>query len=287
MFDVSMERPRSLPELWDAIEATGGKYRLLAGGTDLVVAARMGHHLGTTWIDISRIPDLGDLEVRSDHLWIGSTVTWQRLYRSELARTYLPGFLPCAFAFGSPQIRALGTIGGNVSHASPAGDSIPVMMIYDAEVVLTSRSGERTLPLTRFMTGVRKTGIQPGEVVRGLRLPIPAPHEARFFKLGPRESLSISKVNAAVRARRVDGKLSDVRIAIGAAAPVVYRAEDAERMLTGTWPDAEAIGKAARAAQAKATPITDLRSTKEYRFAMVEVLVRRGLEEIVAALASA
>lgn len=283
MFDITMQRPGTLDELWSVLETCGEDYKILAGGTDLVVEARMGKNLRTTWVDVSGIPDLPEIAERDGHLWVGATTTWQALYRSELARKHMPGFAPAAFDFGSPQIRNLGTLGGNVAHASPSGDSIPVFLIYDAVVVLLSKGGEREMPVEEFITGVRKTLLEPGEIVKGFKIPFSESHEARFLKLGTRESLSISKVNCAARARVVDGKLVDVRLAFGAVAPTVRRARAAEAVLEGQWPDAALLEKAGEAAQEISVPITDWRSNKEYRHAMVKVLTKRAISEIMEA----
>lgn len=284
MFDVQMQRPATLSELWPILEAGPEATKVLAGGTDLVVEGRMGHHQGKTWVDVTRIPELQGLEERDGHLWIGATTTWTTVYRSPLLREHLPGLAPCCFEVGSPQVRNLGTLGGNVAHGSPAGDSIPVLLIYEARVVLLSQDGSRTLALEDFLLGVRKTALAPGEVIAGFEIPVPEKHEARFLKLGPRESLAISKVNAAVRARKDGGVLRDVRIAVGSAAPTVFRAKAAEAALEGTWPDADQVAAAAGLARDRATTITDLRSTADYRKAMVGVLVRRGVTDVMGSL---
>lgn len=284
MFDVRMQRPATLSDLWPILAEGPEETKILAGGTDLVVEGRMGHHLGKTWVDVTQIPELQGIEDRGEHLWVGATSTWTRIYRHPLLLEHLPGLAPCCFEVGSPQVRSLGTLGGNVAHGSPAGDSIPVLLIYEARVVLLSQDGSRTLALEDFLLGVRKTALAPGEVIAGFEIPRPEKHEARFLKLGPRESLAISKVNAAVRARKDGGVLKDVRIAVGSAAPTVFRAKDAEAALEGTWPDADQITAAAAKARERSSTITDLRSTAEYRSAMVEVLVRRGMTDIVGAL---
>lgn len=284
MFDVRMERPATLDELWPILAQGPEATKILAGGTDLVVEGRMGHHLGKTWVDVTRIPELKGIEERDDHLWVGASSTWTDVYRHPLLKEHLPGLAPCCFEVGSPQIRNIGTLGGNVAHGSPAGDSLPVLLIYEARVVLLSKDGSRTLALEDFLVGVRKTALAPGELISGFEIPLPEKHEARFLKLGPRESLAISKVNAAVRARKQGGVLKDVRIAVGSAAPTVFRAKDAEAALEGTWPDEAQIAAAAKAAQARSSTISDLRSTAEYRTAMVEVLVRRAVTSIVESL---
>lgn len=286
MFDIRMERPRTLDELFGRLDALRGQYKLLAGGTDMVVEARMGHHVGKTWVDVTRIPELHAYQEKADHLWLGSTVTWTEVYRSPLTQRYMPALVQCCFEVGSPQVRTLGTLGGNVAHGSPAGDSIPCLLIHDAAVVLRSRTGERTVPLEQFITGVRKTQLAQGEIILGFKIPKLAPHEARFLKLGPRESLAISKVNVAVRGRVEGGVLKDVAIALGAVAPTCLRAREAEALAEGKKPDEATLAAVAAAAQAIARPITDLRSTKEYRYAMVKVLVRRALAEIAGAYAA-
>lgn len=288
MFDISMQRPESLDALWACMADAGeGGYKILAGATDLVVEARMGEHRGLTWIDITRIPDLPVVEERDGHLWVGTTVTWQELYKHPLAAKHFPGWAECAFRFGSPQIRNLGTIGGNVCQTSPVGDSLPMLMVYDAVAVLASKDGGRELTVEDFMTGVRQNALEPGEILTGFKIPFSGKHATKFLKLGPRESLSISKINAAVRASLDDaGNLTDVRVAIGAAAPRVYRARAAEQHCEGKAPSAELFAEAGTKAQELATPITDWRSDKEYRFAMVKVLTERGLAAVAEALAA-
>lgn len=283
MFEITMQRPASADELFQALEDHAGEYKLLAGGTDLVVEARMGHNLGKCWVDVTDVPGMRGITREGDTLKIGATTTWTELYRHPLILEHLPGVAPCCFEVGSPQIRNIGTLGGNVANASPAGDSIPVLLIYDTVIVLRSRGGERRMPVEEFLTGVRKTKLEPGEVIWGFEVAVPAAHEARFLKLGPRESLAISKVNAAVRARKDGGVLKDVRVAIGSAGPLVFRAREAEAALEGRWPDQAALDAAGAAARERSSTITDLRSTAEYRTAMVEVLVKRGIGEIMGA----
>lgn len=281
MFEITMCRPQNLDELYQDLAEYAGSYKLLAGGTDLVVEGRMGHHMGKAWIDVTRIPEFQGIEDRGDSVWVGSTATWTQIYEHPAIQEHFPAFIQCCFEVGSPQIRNLGTLGGNVANASPAGDSIPVLLIYDTEVFLRSSQGRRSLPVEKFLTGVRKTELSAGEVIEGFLLKKPHPeHTSCFLKLGPRESLAISKVNAAVKGRVEDGKFKDVAIAVGSAAPTVFRAHDAEASLEGRETTDEVIAEAAAKAKARSSTISDDRSTAEYRTAMVEVLARRGLEQV-------
>lgn len=286
MLPITLQRPETTGALWDLLDQNPGSYAFLAGGTDLVVQGQAGRHLDRTWIDLTRLPDLRGIEDRGDHLWIGATATWSQVKSSPLVVEHMPCMPHCCFEVGSPQIRSIGTLGGNVGNASPAGDSIPVLLIYDTRVVLQSRKGSRTLALQDFLLGVGRTALEEGEVLAGFEVPKPGPHAARFLKLGTRRSLAISKVNAAVRASRVDGVLANVAIAIGSAAPTVFRASEAEKMLTGQWPGDAKLEMVAEAAREQSSPITDARSTKEYRRAMVGVLVRRAMVEIMEELAA-
>jgi CO/xanthine dehydrogenase FAD-binding subunit len=285
MLPITMQRPETLGALWDLLAKHPQGYSFLAGGTDLVVQGHHGLRLDRVWIDLTRLGELAGVEDRGDCLWIGATATWSQLKKHPLVARRMPCMPTCCLAMGSPQIRSLGTLGGNVANASPAGDSIPVLLAYDTRVVLKSREATRTLPLEDFLLGVGRTDLQDGELIWGFEVPHAEEHASRFLKLGTRQSLSISKVNAAVKASRKNGVLHKVSIAIGSAAPTVFRAREAEKILEGQWPGDAKLELAAEAARERSSPITDARSTKEYRRAMVGVLVHRGLTQVMDELA--
>ena len=180
---------------------------------------------------------------------------------------------------GSAQIRNLGTLGGNLGNASPAADSVPALACLDAEVVLSGRNKQRRLPVLEFFTGPGSSVRQPDEVISSLRLPRQRGRQVSFFlKAGQRRGMCCSKASVAFRARsHSDGRLSGVRVALGAVAPTVVRVPEAEQVLEGRRIEPRLIDEAAAACSRAARPIDDIRSTAEYRKAVVGALLTDGL----------
>ena len=283
MFDRlrAFHRPTTVAQALRQFEAErrrGGRGRFFAGGTDLVVQRdRTLRYL----VDLTRLP-LGYVRrVRSG--WaIGATARMADLERSKPLLRFANGVLSeAAGSCGSPQIRNMATIGGNLANASPACDLAPPLLALDAAVVIAGRGGRRTVPLWRFFRGVHRTALNGGLLVEIL---IPAPPKAAhtawsWQKLG-RLSSDIAVVNAAAGiALDPQGRCTWARIALGAVGPTPLRARRAEALLIGRPFDRAAIEAAAERAAAEAKPVSDVRGTAEYRRAMCRVLVARALEE--------
>jgi len=265
-----MYRPTSLAEALDAL-AEHPEATLLAGGTDLMVEINLTYRRPETVIALRRVPELQRWEDR----FIGGGVTYERLEHSDER-----ALAEAARTVGSPQIRAAGTIGGNVSTASPAGDTLPFLYAAGATVLLASKSGERRLPVAEFITGVKETDRRPDEVVVGVELPDAMPQRQAFAKVGPRQAMVIAVVNACVF-RFDDGT---TRLALGAVGPTIVRAEAAEAQAASLDVFAEGdFDEFQRLVSAAARPITDHRSTAEYRSHAVGVVARRALERCLAA----
>ena len=246
--------------------------QLLAGGTDLMVEVNLANHRPEAVVALNRVSELHDLDERR----IGAGVRWQRLESSshralaQLART-----------IGSPQIRNAGTIGGNIGTASPAGDGLPWLAALDAGIEVASRDrGSRVVPWSEFFTGVKRTSLEPDEIVTAAVLPEEIPVRQEFAKVGIRSAMVISTV-AVVVVRHDDGR---VRIALGSVAPTPMRAYEAEKMISGEpRPSEAALAEFARRVSTEVRPITDHRSTEEYRRHAAGVLARRLLERCMAA----
>ncbi len=259
----------------------GAAARIVAGGTDLSVAMRNGQNEVTTLVDVSRIPSLQKIEEQGDEIWIGAAVSYARIIESPLLREKTPLLVQAAQEVGSVQIRNLGTLGGNLATASPAGDGIPALMSLGAEVVLAGRRGRRRVPITEFFTWVRQTVMGKDEIIEAVLVsPQPQSSVGVFMKHGLRRAHAISVVNAALLLDIQDGMVADARISLGAVAPTVFRATEAERALVGHSLTPSRMEKAADLAMAASRPIDDIRGTADYRRHMVGVLVRRGLEKI-------
>ncbi len=243
---------------------------LLAGGTDLMVEVNFGLLRPDKVVTLRRLGDIQDLSRRR----IGAGVTFRRLEAgdhqalAQLSRTV-----------GSPQIRAAGTIGGNLATASPAGDSLPFLAGLDAEIELYSAAGTRRVRWDEFFTGVKQTDRRRGELITAALLPDDLPDRQEFAKIGQRSAMVISIVSACVF-RWQDGR---TRVALGSVGPAPVRARSAERMMSAERnPSSAALDHFARLVSEEVRPITDHRSTRSYRRHAAGVLARRLLERCLA-----
>lgn len=274
-------RPRTLSEALAALAAVPGA-RVLAGGTDILVEIQEGRAAPPLLVDLARIEGMDGIRIEGGTVTIGALVTHARIAADpRLAHQARPLALGCA-EIGSPQIRARGTLGGNLVNSSPAADAIPGLMALETSVLLASAEGERELPLEEFLLGVKKNAMRPGEILLSVRFPAMGPGEGGFFlKLGQRKSLAIAKVSAAGRVALEGSLVSAARIALGAVATTVIRARAAEEYLIGRRLNPDTIAEAAGLAAEESRAITDIRSAAGYRDEMAGVLVGRGLESVL------
>ena len=266
---MEIERPCGLEETLEALTASP-EATLLAGGTDLMVEVNYHSRRPEHVIALRRVEELKQWEGRR----LGAGVTFRRIEQgpiralAQLARTV-----------GSPQIRAAGAIGGNLGTASPAGDSHPFLAACDAHIELQSRRGIRTLRWDEFLIGVKRTSCAADELISAVILPDPLPRRQEFAKIGVRSAMVIATVSACVM---VDDD-ENVRVALGAVGPTVLRARRAEEMINAEAEKTEAaLAEFARLVSEEVKPITDHRSTKEYRRHAAGVLSRRLLERCLA-----
>lgn len=262
----------------------GPSARVMAGGTDLLIEIERGVRSGIeTIIDISRAAGLADIALDGGYLRLGALVTHNDVVASELIRSRALPLAQASWEVGAPQIRNRATIAGNVITASPANDTIAPLLALDAEVELLSIRGLRRVPLNAFYLGLRRTVMEPDELLTAILVRAMQPNERGvFIKLGLRRAQAITVVNVtAVLA--FDGEtVSRAMITLGSVAPTVIRALDAEAALIGKPLTPEVIADATRIAAATPKPITDVRSTAEYRTEMIAVLLTRALRQIAA-----
>jgi xanthine dehydrogenase iron-sulfur cluster and FAD-binding subunit A len=266
-------RPRSLEEALEILIQRSGEVRPIAGGTDIMVAAKDGKaNLGSLF-DLSAVPELRGIEEVGHELRIGATVTHTEILASPLVARYCPALpLACAWV-GGPQIRNRGTIGGNIAHGSPAGDTIPPLYVADAKVEVVSVSDRRDVMISDFFTGPRQTVLAPDELIVAVRIPKRAGVRGAFLRLGQRQAQAISKVSVAVAMTFRGGQPDWAR--------TVIRAPETERaLLTGGY---EGLKRAMEAIRNEVRPIDDIRSTREYRREMAAVLLERAIRQIVEA----
>jgi len=257
--------------------------RVVAGGTDLVVAARSGKNaLPQSLVAIHSLKELTGIEEgRGGRLEIRALTTHGDLEGSELIRQSWTAISDAAALVGSPATRHLGTIGGNICNASPAMELGSPLLIFEAEVELVSRGRPRRVPFGSFVTGPGRTDARPGELLATVRLPRLGARGligSAYLRLEYRQSMEIAIVGAAALVvLDRSGKCKQARIALTAVAPTCIRARQAEDALRGLKLDDAALDRAAEAAAAAASPIDDVRAGADYRRAMVGVIARRAL----------
>jgi CO/xanthine dehydrogenase FAD-binding subunit len=271
--------PGTLSEAYSLLAA--GDWTPIAGGTDLMV--RITGEIGDPpdrLLDIWHLDALRGISLAADaDLVIGALSTWTDVRRSPLVLRHLPVLAEAAATIGAAQIQNRGTIGGNVVNASPAGDSLPVLLAADASIVLGGVRGERTVAAGDFWTGYRQTARAADELVLRIVVPLPPGRRLRFRKVGTRRAQAISKVVMSIAWREDAGAWRDVRVALGSVAATPVRMPAVEAVLEGSPADAAIADQAAAAIQAAITPIDDVRSTAEYRREVTGRILHRLLRE--------
>ena len=274
----------SAATLEDALDALGSGARPVAGGTDLVVGARQGKApLPEAIVAIDRIDMLGGIVDVDGGLRLGALVTHDEIVANRVIRERFTALADASAIVGSHATRAHGTIGGNVMNASPAMDTGGPLLCFGASADLRSASGERALPLEELWTGPGETAADLRELLVRVDVPAPAPTTgSAYVRLEYRRQMEIAVVGVTAVVRLDAGSVTDARVAITALAPTIRRVAEAEAALIGSDGSKEAIGAAARAAASGSSPITDVRSSAEYRSAMANVIARRAIVVAVA-----
>jgi CO/xanthine dehydrogenase FAD-binding subunit len=222
--------------------------------------------VATEFIDIWRVNELRGITDEGDALRIGALTTYTELIRSELIQRYVPSLIGASRTIGAVQIQNRGTIGGNIVNASPAGDSLPVLAAYDADVEIGSGHGTRRVLFNEFYTAYRRTVLEADELLLAVRIPKLKQGERDFFwKVGTRRAQAISKTVMAARAKSLDGRIETISIAVGSVAPTVIRATQTERLLAGSTLTPALVEQARQTIAQEISPISDLRSTEHYR----------------------
>jgi carbon-monoxide dehydrogenase medium subunit len=272
--------PSTLDEVCQILGELKDKAQALAGGTDLLVNMRKGVVSPETVVSLGRVEELRVQRISDGQIQIGACVTAAELAQSKEVENTLNALSLGARRLGSPPIRNLATVAGNLVTARPAADLPPPLMAYGAQVVLKKSSGERTVPLEAFFQGPGETVKTPDELLTEIVIEKPPPHSgAGYTKLGRRKTLVISLVNVAafLSLEGPNGAIQAARVVLGAVAPVPMRASSAEKVLLGEKPSEPLFARAAEAAAGDSEPIDDFRGSAAYRRAMVEVLTRRAL----------
>jgi xanthine dehydrogenase small subunit len=282
-FEPPVDSPRSLAEAYPLLAGA----RPIAGGTDLMVqiTGELGEPPDRV-VDIWGLDELRGIRIDADTLVMGALTTYTEIQRSDVVREHLPVLAEVAATIGAAQIQNRGTIGGNVVNASPAGDTLPLLLATDAIIVLGSASGERSVPAAEFFPEYRRTARAEDELVLAIRFPIESGRQVRFRKVGTRRAQAISKVAMAL-SWQTDGGVGNehearwrgVRLALGSVAPTPIRTPATEAVLEGSAPTPEAADAAVAALEAEIEPIDDVRSTAAYRRAVAGRVLHRLMRD--------
>lgn len=281
--EIDCSFPANLADALASMADESTRGRPLAGGTDLMVQWEAGVlAMPPRAISVKHLPELRTIEETDTCVVLGAAVTHMEVRRSPLAHMYLPSLVEAAATIGGFQIQTMGTLGGSVANASPAGDVAPSFMITDGEVEVASVRGSRRVPITQFWTGYRKVDLAPDELIVRFHLPkLPDGHREAWRKLGPRQAQAISKVMGSYRGYAEDGCVQSFRVAIGSVAPTCVRLYDVEKWVVGKPVNEETLAEAERLASASVQPIDDIRSTAAYRKWVVGRMVRGFLKMMV------
>ena len=283
--DYELIAPRNLPAVVSLLADEPGKWLPIAGGTDVMVLYAAGKLPARKLVSIWNLPELRGIEISTEEIRIGAGCTYTELREHEIIAREFPLLASAARWTGGIANQNRGTLGGNIVNASPAADSLPALLVYEAELILVSRRGERRVPYLDFHTGYKKMNLAPDELIRAICLGRRFSsylHYAR--KVGARDAQAISKVCVAALGRLrggvTGGVIDDVRIALGSVAPVPLRLTEVERIAKGKPVEPELVRLTKKMTTAAIQPIDDIRSTARYRSAVAGNLVAEFVEQL-------
>ena len=272
--------PTTIQEASSLLTQYDSKAKLLAGGTDVIIEMKARTSTPEYVISLEKIPGLDDVTYNEgDGLRIGAMTKMRTLEKDPIVRERYTALAEGASEVGGIQIRHLATIGGNISHGSPAADTAAPLFVLETQVKIASADGERTVPIEEFFLGPGQTVLKTGEIVTAFECPPRGANEgSQYIKQKIREVMDLAFVGVASSAKSDNGAVADVKIGLAAVAPTPIRATDAEAIINGNALTAALLEQAGSAASAQSSPISDLRCSAEYRREIVGVLTRRTLQ---------
>jgi CO/xanthine dehydrogenase FAD-binding subunit len=272
--NYQLTTPSSLADALALLNREPGVWKPFAGGTDLMVLLEAGKLPHRNYINIWSLKELRGIDVTDSHITLGALTTYTEVQSHPVLQSEFPMLCQAASETGGLAIQNRGTIGGNIVNASPAADSPPALLAYDAEIELISTDGSRWLAYSGFHTGYKQMLIGPNELLARVRMPRNTRGATHYYrKVGTRKAQAISKVCLAAIAKLDDDQISDCRIAFGSVAPIVVRCLQTEDALRGRKPDPVTIKSACATLSQEISPIDDIRSTADYRLQVAKNLL--------------
>jgi len=274
--------PKTLDEACRLLWQADGKAKIIAGGTDLLIGLRNGDLNPQCLIDITKIEELRKIEEKNGTISIGAAVTHSEIAYSPLLKKFGKILSEAASEIGSPQIRNLGTIGGNIINASPAADTIPPLMVLDAVGKVVSKEGEKEIPLGQLYKDAYETNLKPYEILVQIKFQKLLPGvKSSFVRLARREAMAIARMSVAIVLRMGKGRgpTEDIRIVLGAVTPIPQRMSDAEACLKGKYPDEELLRMASKKVSEAVIHRTGIRPSTSYKAPVIEAMFRRAMRK--------
>jgi len=279
--DYELIAPGNLQTVVSLLADEPGKWLPIAGGTDVMVLYAAGKLPARKLVSIWNLPELRGIETSPEELRIGAGCTYTELREHEIIAREFPLLASAARWTGGIANQNRGTLGGNIVNASPAADSLPALLVYEAELILVSGRGERRVPYLGFHTGYKKMNLAPDELIRAICLGRNFSNYLHYArKVGARDAQAISKVCVAALGRLRGGVIEDVRIALGSVAPIPLRLTEVERIAKGKPVEPELVQLTRKMTSAAIQPIDDIRSTARYRSAVAGNLVAEFLQQL-------
>ena len=260
-----------------------GAWRPFAGGTDLMVQLAAGTLQHRQYVNVFGLQALRYIDTAPDAVVLGGLTTFSDVLRHQTVQAEFPLLCRAAFETGGVANQNRGTVAGNIANASPAADTPPALLVYDAEIELASVRGRRVIPYARFHTGYKQMDLAADELIVAIRLPRTDGWIPHYRKVGARRAQAISKVCFAARARMDGSRVTDVRLAFGSVAPTVVRATHAEAAIRGAALDEAHVRAAVAALERDIAPIDDIRSTARYRHHVAGNLMTEFLARLTTA----
>jgi CO/xanthine dehydrogenase FAD-binding subunit len=272
--------PNTIEEATDLLSRNSGKAKLIAGGTDLVISLRNGDQNPQLIIDVTRIEELRNIREKNGTISIGAAVTHSEIALSPLIRKYAKVLSDAASEIGSPQIRNVGTIGGNIVNASPAADTLPPLMVLNAIGLVVSNEGEKQVPIYQLFKGPYETSLKPHELlVRVTFQKLSSGMRGSFVRLARRDAMAIARMSVAIvlEMEKRKKQIRDIRIAGGSVTPTPQRFYEAEDLLRGKSPDEETLQRTSLKISEMMINRTGIRPSTPYKRPVIEALFIRGM----------
>ena len=284
MCDMGYTRPQDLAGAIDFLAAHGPDTTMVAGGTDVMIELRAGQLHSRYLLDISRLPELRKIETHNGELTVGAGVTIAEIYASETIARLAPALHKAAAAFASRQVRNVATIGGNVAHCSPCGDTIPPLLIHDARAEVVRPAGRRRVAIEQMAVGPYRCSLRPDEMITGFILKA-KPDEVGFVdfqKIGRRKALAIARMSMAVMAQQQpDKSIEFIRFAVGSCTPTPHRFRQIEEFFLGKVPDESLVWQAGRMLADDMLAITGRRPSSQYKEPAIQGLFVRMMVPLI------